>query len=60
MFPAVHFVNTNVTEEKTKCLLSEKKLNELPDNSRNIFKKSILIGTLTEQMHYLVMKSRVL
>ena len=40
VFPAVHFVNTNVPEERTQVLLSEKELNELPDDSTNIFKRS--------------------
>ena len=40
MFPAVHFVNTNVPEERIQTLLPEKELNELPDDSTNIFKKS--------------------
>ena len=44
MFPAVHFVNTNVPEERTQTLLPEKELNELPDDSTNIFKKSNIDG----------------
>ena len=40
VFPAVQFVNTNLPEERVKVLLSEKELNELPDDSPNIFKKS--------------------
>ena len=39
VFPAIHFTNTNLLEEKTQMLLSEKELNELPGNSTNIFKK---------------------
>ena len=40
VFPAVQFVNTNLPGERVKVLLSEKELNELPDDSPNIFKKS--------------------
>ena len=39
VFPAVHFVNTNVLEKRTQVLLPEKELNELLDDSTNIFKK---------------------
>ena len=40
IFPAVYFVNTNPLEERVQVLISEKELNELPENSPNIFKKS--------------------
>ena len=36
MFQAVHFVNTNVPEERIQTVLSENKLNELPDHSTKI------------------------
>ena len=39
VFSAVHFVDTNLLEEWTQ-VLSEKELNELPDDRPNIFKKS--------------------
>ena len=40
IFPAVHFLNTNLQEERVQVLLSEKELTELQDDSPNIFKKS--------------------
>ena len=40
IFPVVHFVNTNILVERVQLLLSEKRLSELPDNRRNIFKRS--------------------
>ena len=40
IFPAVHFVNTNLPEERVQVLLPEKELSELPDDSLNIFKRS--------------------
>ena len=40
MFPTVQFVITNVPEKRIQELLSQKKLNELLDDSRNILKKS--------------------
>ena len=39
-FPAFYFANTNVPEERVQVLLPEKELNELPDDSSNIFKRS--------------------
>ena len=39
IFPAVYFVNTNLSEERVQVLFPEKELIELPDNSPNIFKK---------------------
>ena len=36
MFQAVHFVNTNVPEERIQTVLSENKLNELPGHSTKI------------------------
>ena len=38
VFPAVHFVNKNVTQERTQVLLPEKKLIEFPDDSTNTVK----------------------
>ena len=55
MFSVVHFVNTNVPDERTQVLLSEKELNELPDDSTNILNQ-ILTGTLIDEMHYFVVK----
>ena len=40
VFLAVHFVNINVQKERTQVLLSKKELNELPNDSKNIFIKS--------------------
>ena len=40
IFPAVYFVNTNLPEERVLVIISEKELSQLPDDSRNIFKKS--------------------
>ena len=40
IFPAVYFVNKNPLEERIQVLLSKKRVNELPDNSPNIFQKS--------------------
>ena len=40
IFPVVCFVNRNPPEERVQVLLSEEELNELPDDSPNIFKKS--------------------
>ena len=40
IFPAVHFVNTSLPEERVQVLLSEKELSELPDDNPNNFKKS--------------------
>ena len=37
-----------------------KELNELPDNSQDIFKNPILTDTSIDQIYYLVVKSRVL
>ena len=39
-FAAVYFINTNPPEERVQVLLSDKELNELPDNSPKFFKKS--------------------
>lgn len=39
VFATVHLVNTNVAEERIEVLLSQKELNELPDDSPNILKK---------------------
>ena len=36
----MHFVNTNLLEERVQVLLPEKELSELPDNSPNIFRRS--------------------
>ena len=36
----MYLVNTNHPEKRVEVLLSEKELNELPDDSPNIFKKS--------------------
>ena len=36
----MHFVNTNLPEERVQALLPEKELSELPDDSPNIFKRS--------------------
>ena len=40
IFPAVYFVNTNLSEERVQVLFPEKELIELPVKSPNIFKKS--------------------
>ena len=40
ILPAVCFVNTSLPEEGVQVLLSEKELIELPNDSRNNFKKS--------------------
>ena len=40
VFPAVHFVNANLLEERAQILFSEKELRELPDDSPKNFKKS--------------------
>ena len=40
MFPAVHFVNTIVREERTQVLLFKNEFNKLTYDSTNIFKKS--------------------
>ena len=40
IIPAVYFVNINLPEERLRVLLSRKELNELPDDSSNILKKS--------------------
>ena len=40
VFLAVHFVNINVQKERAQVLLSKKELNELPNDSKNIFIKS--------------------
>ena len=37
IFPAVHFVNTNLSEERFQVLLPEKQLSELVDNSPDNF-----------------------
>ena len=39
IFPVVYFVNTNLLEKIVQVLLSETELSELPEDSRNIFKK---------------------
>ena len=60
-FPVVHFVNTNLPEERTQVLLSKKELNELPDDNTDTFINiQILTGTLIDQMHYLVVENIVL
>ena len=40
IFPAVCFVNTNLSEERVQVLFPEKELIEPPHNSPNISKKS--------------------
>ena len=40
IFPAVYFVNTNLSEEIVQVLNSQKEFSELPHDSSNIFKKS--------------------
>ena len=40
IFSDVHFVNTNLPEERVQALFPEKELSELPDDSPNIFKRS--------------------
>ena len=40
VFPVVCFGNKNVPQEPAQVLLSGKKLNELPDDSANTFRKS--------------------
>ena len=40
IFPAVYFVNIKLSEETIEVLLPEKEPSELPDDSKNIFKRS--------------------
>ena len=40
IFPALYFVNTNLSEEGVQVLLPEKELSRLPDDSLSIFKRS--------------------
>ena len=42
VFPGVTFVNTNLPEERSKILLSEEEIGNLPDDSTAIFKRSNL------------------
>ena len=42
VFPSVYFVNTNLPEEPSKILRTEEELENLPDNSTNIFKRNTL------------------
>lgn len=49
MFPAP-------PQEMTQVLLSEKEINELPDDSSYMLSNQILTGILIVQIHYLVVK----
>ena len=40
IFPAVHFINTNLPKERVQVLLPGKELSRLLDDSPNIFKRS--------------------
>ena len=40
IFPAVHFVKTNLPQERVQVFLSEKEFSRLPNDSQNILKKS--------------------
>ena len=40
IFPAVYFVNINLQEKRVQVLLPETELNELLEDSPNIFKRS--------------------
>lgn len=46
-------------KERAQVVLPEKELSELLDDSPNIFRNQIITGTLTEQIHYLVVESLV-
>ena len=45
VFPAVYFVNRNIPEDQSRILVSEEEIFKFPDDSRNIFKNILLIGT---------------
>ena len=40
IFPAVHFINTNLPKERVQVLFPGKELSRLLDDSPNIFKRS--------------------
>ena len=45
IFPAVSFANTNLPEKRYRMCKSLDDLEELPDDSQDVFKKIILIDT---------------
>lgn len=45
VFPEVYFVNRNMPEDQSRILLSEEEIFILPDDSSDIFKNILLIGT---------------
>ena len=42
VFPGVTYTNTDIPEKQFRVLQSQKEINDLPDDSNNIFNKYIL------------------
>ena len=56
---SIYFLFCFGPKERAQVVLPEKELSELLDDSPNIFRNQIITGTLTEQIHYLVVESLV-